>query len=79
MSDNHQRLCLAMGFWNEKDRILKERLFGVTGHQGRSSSSVVTLSFRIQLTLVRVRTQVTMERTSRRFTTTSIPPPRIPT
>lgn len=34
ISDNHQRLCFALGLWNGVDPILKERLFGVTGHQG---------------------------------------------
>src|SRR5665213_252663 len=28
ISDNHQRLCFAPTFWNEKDSILKERLYG---------------------------------------------------
>ncbi len=32
--DNHQFLCFAIAFWNGKDHILKERLFGVTGNQG---------------------------------------------
>ncbi len=26
--DNHQRLCFALAFWNGRDPILKERLFG---------------------------------------------------
>src|SRR5271155_5045835 len=29
ISDNHQRLCFSFAFWNEKDPILKERLFGL--------------------------------------------------
>ena len=32
--DSGQRLCLAFTFWNERDPILKERLFGLTGPQG---------------------------------------------
>jgi hypothetical protein len=32
--DNHQRLCFALAFWNARDPILKERLFGLTGNQG---------------------------------------------
>jgi hypothetical protein len=35
-SDTHQYICTSFAFWNEKDAILKERLFGVTGHQGIS-------------------------------------------
>ncbi len=38
--DNHQRLCFAATFWNEKDPILKERLFGVTGKQGNHGEDV---------------------------------------
>jgi hypothetical protein len=34
VSDNHQRLCFGLGLWNGVDPILKERLFGTTGHQG---------------------------------------------
>jgi hypothetical protein len=29
--DNHGRLCFALAFWNGRDPILKERLFGLTG------------------------------------------------
>ena len=32
--DDHQRLCLAMAFWNGCDPILKERIFGLSGTQG---------------------------------------------
>jgi hypothetical protein len=34
ISDNHQRLCLALALWNGNDPILKERLFGLTGNEG---------------------------------------------
>ena len=40
ISDNHQRLCFALAFWNEADPILKERLFGVTGSQGNHGEDV---------------------------------------
>jgi hypothetical protein len=40
ISDNHQRLCLAIALWNEKDPILKERLFGLTGPQGNHGEDV---------------------------------------
>lgn len=40
LCDNHQRLCFAAAFWNEKDPILKERLFGVTGKQGNHGEDV---------------------------------------
>jgi hypothetical protein len=38
--DNHQRLCFALAFWNGRDPILKERLFGVTGNQGNHGEDV---------------------------------------
>jgi hypothetical protein len=34
ISDDHQRLCFAPALWNERDEILKERLYGLNGHQG---------------------------------------------
>ena len=36
ISDNHQRLCFALAFWNGRDPILKERLFGLSGTSGQS-------------------------------------------
>ena len=32
--DDGQSLCLAFAFWNGRDPILKERIFGLTGPQG---------------------------------------------
>jgi hypothetical protein len=32
--DDGQWLCLAFSFWNGRDPILKERIFGLTGNQG---------------------------------------------
>lgn len=37
ISDNHGKMCFSVGLWNGTDRILKERMFGVTGHQGELS------------------------------------------
>jgi Glycosyl hydrolase family 63 C-terminal domain len=34
ISDQHQLLCFAFAFWNKKDPILKERIFGLTGNEG---------------------------------------------
>jgi hypothetical protein len=41
--DFKQRLCFAFAFWNERDPILKERLFGVTGPQGNHGEDVKEL------------------------------------
>jgi hypothetical protein len=38
--DNHQRLCIAPAFWNERDPIIKERLYGLNGHQGNHGEDV---------------------------------------
>ena len=38
--DREQTVCLAVGLWNERDPILKERLFGVTGTQGNHGEDV---------------------------------------
>ncbi len=32
--DDRQILCLAFAFWNGRDPILKERIFGLTGNEG---------------------------------------------
>ncbi len=38
--DTDQVLCLAPAFWNEKDSILKERLFGLTNGEGNHGEDV---------------------------------------
>jgi hypothetical protein len=40
ISDSQQRLCFALALWNGKDPILKERLFGLTGHEGNHGEDV---------------------------------------
>ncbi|MCB1822966.1 MAG: glucosidase, partial [Candidatus Competibacteraceae bacterium] len=40
ITDNHERLCFAIALWNEKDPILKERLFGLTGNEGNHGEDV---------------------------------------
>jgi hypothetical protein len=40
ISDNHQRLCLAIALWNGEDPILKERFFGLTGNEGNHGEDV---------------------------------------
>ena len=45
ISDFKQRLCLAFTFWNERDPILKERLFGLTGPQGNHGEDVKEMFF----------------------------------
>ncbi len=38
--DRHQNLCFALTLWNEKDPILKERIFGLTGSEGNHGEDV---------------------------------------
>ncbi|MEM7245720.1 MAG: glucosidase [Acidobacteriota bacterium] len=38
--NRHQNACLALALWNERDPILKERLFGLTGPQGNHGEDV---------------------------------------
>jgi hypothetical protein len=40
VSDDCQLLCLALALWNEKDPILKERLFGLTNSEGNHGEDV---------------------------------------
>lgn len=40
ISDEKQRLCFSLALWNGSDPILKERLFGLTGHQGNHGEDV---------------------------------------
>lgn len=38
--DRYQVLCLSFAFWNRHDPILKERLFGLTPHEGNHGEDV---------------------------------------
>ena len=38
--DRRQNLCFAISLWNENDEILKERFYGVNGHQGNHGEDV---------------------------------------
>ncbi len=40
ISDRQQNLCLALALWNERDPILKERLFGLTNEEGNHGEDV---------------------------------------
>ena len=45
--DSDQVLCLAPAFWNGKDPILKERLFGLTNQEGNHGEDVKELYFHL--------------------------------
>ncbi|MGH7502231.1 MAG: MGH1-like glycoside hydrolase domain-containing protein [Longimicrobiales bacterium] len=40
ITDREARLCFAIALWNERDPILKERLFGLTGPEGNHGEDV---------------------------------------
>jgi hypothetical protein len=44
-ADDQLTLCLAMAFWNERDPILKERLFGLDNAQGNHGEDVKELYY----------------------------------
>lgn len=45
ITDRECRLCFALALWNEKDSILKERLFGFTGPEGNHGEDVKEVYF----------------------------------
>ncbi len=44
-SDFHQEMCFAFAFWNGKDPILKERLFGLNSNEGNHGEDVKELYY----------------------------------
>jgi hypothetical protein len=45
ISDNKQRICFALALWNGKDKILKERLFGLSPTYGNHGEDVKELYY----------------------------------
>src|SRR3954453_2337677 len=50
ISDDGQRLCFALALWNERDPILKERLFGLTNNESNHGEDVKEYYFYIDST-----------------------------
>ena len=50
ISDDNQRLCFALAFWNGVDPILKERLFGLTNSEGNHGEDVKEYYFYLDST-----------------------------
>jgi hypothetical protein len=50
LCDRYQFLVLAPAFWNERDPILKERLFGLTGPEGNHGEDVKEYYFHLDNT-----------------------------
>jgi hypothetical protein len=50
ISDRKQNICFALALWNERDPILKERLFGLTGNEGNHGEDVKEYYFYLDST-----------------------------
>ena len=50
LCDDKQRLCFALVLWNERDPILKERLFGLTNSEGNHGEDVKEYYFYLDST-----------------------------
>jgi Glycosyl hydrolase family 63 C-terminal domain len=50
ISDDKQQLCFAIGLWNGRDPIIKERLFGVTNSEGNHGEDVKEYYFYLDST-----------------------------
>src|SRR5215831_3714950 len=48
--DRHQRICFAISLWNGRDRILKERPFGLSGSYGNHGEDVKDYYFHLDNT-----------------------------
>lgn len=48
--DEQQHICFAFAFWNGKDPLLKERLFGLTGPEGNHGEDVKELYYYLDST-----------------------------
>ncbi len=49
-SDNKSILCFSLALWNEKDSILKERLYGLSGNEGNHGEDVKELYYYVDST-----------------------------
>ena len=50
ISDRKQMICFALALWNERDPILKERIFGLTGNEGNHGEDVKEYYFYLDST-----------------------------
>jgi hypothetical protein len=48
--DRRQMICFAVALWNERDPILKERIFGLTGNEGNHGEDVKDYYFYLDST-----------------------------
>ncbi len=49
-TDRYCRLCFSLSLWNGKDPVIKERLFGLTNHEGNHGEDVKELYYYLDST-----------------------------
>lgn len=47
ISDDKQLMCFALSFWNKKDKIIKERFFGLSNYQGNHGEDIKEIFYYI--------------------------------
>ena len=50
VSDDEQKMCLSLAMYNGKDKMIKERLFGLTNEQGNHGEDVKELYYYLDAT-----------------------------
>ncbi|MGX1930975.1 MGH1-like glycoside hydrolase domain-containing protein [Flagellimonas sp. 2504JD4-2] len=50
ITDEHNAICFAIGLWNGKDPIIKERIFGLTGPEGNHGEDCKELYYYLDST-----------------------------
>ena len=48
--DSKQRLCFAFSFWNRKDKMVKERFFGLSNHEGNHGEDLKEIYYELDNT-----------------------------
>ena len=48
ISDQDQTLCFALGFWNHRDKMIKERFFGLSNSQGNHGEDIKELFYYLE-------------------------------
>ena len=50
ISDDKQRFCFALSFWNRKDKMIKERFFGLSNYEGNHGEDLKEIYFELDNT-----------------------------
>ncbi|WP_027376576.1 MGH1-like glycoside hydrolase domain-containing protein [Kaistella palustris] len=50
ISDDKQRLCFALAFWNRNDKMVKERFFGLSNYEGNHGEDVKEIYYELDNT-----------------------------